>query len=711
MLVVFRNLNAGVMVTTRQRYRLGIDIGGTFTDFIAVDQQTGAITTFKTLTTPDDPAVGVQTGLNEMIASSSLNPAEFGSIIHATTLITNAIIERRGVRTGLITTAGFADLLEIGREVRYSLYDLFIRMPVPLVPASLRFEVDERTLADGTASRRLDETALRQAVEKLIAQGVESIAVCFLHAYTNNTHERQAAELIAGSAPAISLSISSEVANEIREFERLSTTAANAYVQPIASAYLNRMQSVLSATDIDAPLMVMLSNGGITTTDAAVRFPVRMVESGPAAGALVAGHIGTQAGISNVLAFDMGGTTAKLCLVDNGLPTINYTLEVARVHRFRKGSGLPIQAPSVELIEIGAGGGSIAHIDALGLLAVGPQSASSDPGPACYGFGGDHPTVTDADLLLGYLDPDYFLGGDMPLDRASATQSIDQRLSTHLGMSVHDIARGIHELVNENMATAASVYIAEKARDPRQCTLVATGGAGPVHAAGVARKIGIPRVLIPPAAGVASAGGLLIAPPRMDFSNSSIALLDEINWPHINGILDNLETEGRQLLRHCDVPDADVRTSRTVDMRYVNQGHEVSVPLPDGPLTSSSVPLISQAFDAVYLELFGRTIPGVPLETITWRLSVLGPTPTLEFSGSSAASPTADPFAIRSVYFEEAGEFTDTPIYRRHLLPTGHRAQGPAIIQEAESTTVVGPSDFFSVDQSGNIVLELGASA
>jgi N-methylhydantoinase A/oxoprolinase/acetone carboxylase beta subunit len=694
---------------------LGIDIGGTFTDLVAISDRQ-QIYTAKVLTTPADPADGVRQGLAELLERHELVASNIRHVIHATTLITNAIIERKGATIGFVTTAGFRDLLEIGREVRYDLYDLFLHMPEPLAPGPRRMEVRERIAADGDVLLPLEEADVLGAVEELLAQGVEAVAVGFLHAYANDRHERQAAAIIAQAHPDLPVSISSEVAREIREYERFSTTAANAYVQPLARRYFRRLERDLESAGTGGPLHVMLSNGGYATPDVAGDLPVRLIESGPAAGALIAGHYGKATGQASVLAFDMGGTTAKLSLIEDGVPAVIHGLEVARVHRFKRGSGLPIKAPSVELIEIGAGGGSIAHIDQLGLLAVGPESAGSDPGPACYGFGGTRPAVTDADLVLGYLNPDYFLGGQMSLDVDAARRAIDRNLASPLGLDVEQVAWGIHDMVNENMATAAGVYIAEQGKDPRRFTLIATGGAGPVHAAEVARKIGLSTVIVPPSAGVASAAGLLVASPRMDFAHSLPARLADVDWPAVNGILADLEASGRRALRDAGVQQHEMTVERVVDLRYVNQGHEVSISLPGGTLGPGSVDEIVAGFDREYTARFNRTIPGVPVEAITWRLTVLGPTPDLEFA---APRPVADAGrgttvdgaskCERLAYFPDGG-YRPVPVYDRYRLQSRTAQSGPAILEEDESTTIVGPGDRFEVDGALNVIVRLSSA-
>ncbi|HEX7101793.1 MAG TPA: hydantoinase/oxoprolinase family protein, partial [Nitrolancea sp.] len=484
--------------------RVGIDIGGTFTDLLVLDEATGAFHIGKTLTTPDDPSRAVQTGLSDLLRQHEIAPGRVKQIIHGTTLVTNALIERRGVPTALLTTKGFRDAIEIGHEHRYDLYDLFLELPKPLVRRRWRLEVDERVLADGTEERPVEPDDVRRLIAEMRAGGIQAVAVTLLHSYRYPEHERQIGEILAREAPEMTVSLSSDVVPEIREYERASTTICNVYVRPVVDRYLERLETSLRRLGIDCELLVMLSSGGICSVETARRYPIRLVESGPAAGALAAAYLGRSIGMRDLLSFDMGGTTAKACLIDNGAPLTSSDFEVSRVYRFKKGSGFPVSVPVIEMIEIGAGGGSIASIDQLGLLKIGPHSAGAEPGPACYGHGGTEPTVTDADLVLGNLDPDFFLGGAMTLDRETAERAIDERVAKPLGLSVVEAAWGIHQLVNENMANAARVHAIERGADPRAYPLFAFGGAGPVHAFRVAKILHAPGVIVPAGAGVGS---------------------------------------------------------------------------------------------------------------------------------------------------------------------------------------------------------------
>ncbi|MGH7367746.1 MAG: hydantoinase/oxoprolinase family protein, partial [Candidatus Rokuibacteriota bacterium] len=563
-------------------YSLGIDIGGTFTDLVAYDHDTGRRWSRKVLTTHDDPARAVAAGAADLLAQARLDAASFTRVVHATTLFTNALIERKGAITGLITTAGFADTLEIGRERKYELYDLAIAKPEPLVPRHLRLEAAERTRADGRIARRLDTRMLAARAAALARAGVEAIAVVFLHAYANPRHEAEAARLITKRHPGIAVTTSHEVAPEIREYERASTTAANAYIKPLAQRYLALMARRVSELGIPAPLLLMLSSGGLTHVQEAQRVPVQMLESGPAAGAIAAAFFGQPDSEGNVLAFDMGGTTAKLSLVDGGEPLTAYSFEAARQRRFIEGSGLPIRISTIELIEIGAGGGSIAAVDEIGLLKVGPRSAGSHPGPASYGQGGREPTVTDADFLLGYLNPDYFAGGEVAVDMAAALAAVEG-LSRRLGLESTKVAWGIHDIVNENMAGAARVHIAERGRDPRGYSLLCTGGAGPVHASSVARKLGIDRVICPPSAGVASALGLLVAPARVDRVATVGIRLDQGSIAALESAFARLEEEARAVMAETGLKLETATVQRLADGRFLGQGFDLVVPLPAGP--------------------------------------------------------------------------------------------------------------------------------
>ncbi|HEY8448292.1 MAG TPA: hydantoinase/oxoprolinase family protein [Thermomicrobiales bacterium] len=688
--------------------RIGIDIGGTFTDFLLVDSLTGQTTIGKTLTTPDDPARAVRTGLEQLLRAAERQPSEVGQIVHGTTLVTNALIERKGAKTALLTTRGFRDAVEIGREHRYDLYDLFLELPKPLVPRYLRFELNERILADGSVLTPLDADEVAALARRLVDDGIEAVAVCLLHSYQNPEHERQVGAILEEVAPSLVVSLSSDVVPEIREYERASTTIANVYVRPIVARYLDRVITGLSDLGVPGTLFIMLSSGGLCTTDTATRYPIRLVESGPAAGALAAAHFGRLTGRSSLLSFDMGGTTAKCCLIDKGQPSISAEFEVSRVYRFKKGSGLPVRVPTIELIEIGAGGGSIARVDALGLLKVGPDSAGADPGPACYGRGGTEPTVTDADLLLGYLDPEFFLGGQLRLDVEAARAAI-ARLGERLGMDVIATAWGIHHVVNEQMASAARIHAIEQGKDPRAYSVFAFGGAGPVHAFRVAEILRSPEVIVPLGAGVASTAGFLVAPLAFDFVRTYVGRLDELDWDQAAARFAEMEAEGQSILGEAGVPADAVRIQRTAELRYVGQGHQVTVPVPDTLEKSSAARELTERFEAEYRRLYGRIAPGNPVEAVSWRVVTSAPAPQLRFTIGAApavAATVADARkGERPIYLPERNGFETVPVYDRYALAPGMSFSGPAVVEERESTVIVGPGATVEIDSLLNLII------
>ncbi len=691
-----------------QRYSLGIDIGGTFTDIVVYDPSSGRQSSHKQLTTHGDPSDGVMAGIEHVIAEHAIPPAEISRVVHATTLFTNALIERRGAVTGLITTRGFRDTLEIGRERKYELYDLAIRKPAPLAPRDLRLEVGERLRVDGSVLEPLDEAGVIAAADALVARGVTSVAIVFLHSYANPRHELAALELIAARHPTLALSASAHVAPEIREYERTSTTVANAYIKPLAERYVSTLAQRIADRGIPAPLLLMLSNGGLAGVDEAKRSPVQLLESGPAAGALAAATLGAPDGGAHVLAFDMGGTTAKLSVVDDGRPSIAHVFEAAREKRFIEGSGLPIRISTIELIEIGAGGGSIAKLDELGLLKVGPESAGSEPGPAAYGRGGTRPTVTDADFLLGYLDPDFFAGGTMRVDM-DAVRAAFAPLAATAGLSTIALAFGIHDLVNENMANAARVHIAEHGKDPRGYALLATGGAGPVHAAHVARKLALRRLIVPQNAGVASALGLLVAPARVDRAATVAREMGDIHWPHLEATFASLEHAARRVVAETGLDAARARVERFADIRYVGQASELVVSLPDGPYDADARPRLEAAFEAAYRASFTRTPPSTPVEIINARVTAIAEVPGSALAlGMQTAGVGARQKRDRPVYFPEWREHRPTPVWNRPALAVGDRIEGPAIVEEATSTLVLPPGARAEVAASGNMVVALG---
>jgi N-methylhydantoinase A len=686
-------------------YRVGIDIGGTFTDMLLVAND-GTTVIAKTLTTPGDPSVAVESTLRPALEGGLVKAGERGTLIHGTTLVTNALIERKGAPTALLTTAGFRDAVEIGREHRYELYDLNLELPKPLVPRHLRFDVPERMAADGTVLKPLDEAFVRRLVAELRDKGIRAIAVCYLNSFRNPDHERRTAEIIGEVAPQIRVSLSSEVVAEIREFQRTSTTVANVYVQERVSDYLARLQQRLDDMGFVGSFFVMLSSGGIATRDTSARFPVRLLESGPAAGALAAAQAGILSGHRDLLSFDMGGTTAKLCVIEDAEPLKGHEFEVDRVYRFRKGSGLPIRIPVIDMIEIGAGGGSVARVDSLGLLKVGPESSGAQPGPVCYRQGGNEATVTDADLVLGYLDPNYFLGGKMQLDPKGARKAL-LRLAERLGMTAEQAAWGIHQIVNENMANAARAHLGERGKDPRRMPMYAFGGAGPVHGYRVAEILRLPSLISPFGAGVGSTFGLLAAPLAFDFVRSAYSRMDALDWKLANQLLDEMADEGRRMLENSGLAMADITYHRTADVRYIGQGHEVSVPLPEGGLGPRHLPQITEAFETIYRNLYGRKGPDVPLEVINWRVVASGPRPEIKLKLAHTISAGGGPRkGSRRAYFPETGRYVDTPVYDRYALKPEMELEGPAIVEERESTLIIGARGKARVDEWLNIIVE-----
>jgi N-methylhydantoinase A len=663
----------------------------------------------KVLTTPDNPAEAVLNGVASILTANGIEPGAVENVIHGTTLVANALIERKGVTTALITTQGFRDVLEIGREWRYDLFDLTIELPSPLVPRARRYEITERVGPDGAMIAPLDEDAVVALARELAGSDVAAVAVVFLHAFRNPAHERRVKEIFADQAPALAVCLSSDVSPEIGEYERSSTTVANAYVQPIFRDYVRDLALGLRGQGIERDLFMMLSDGGTVHESAAIEYPIRLVQSGPAGGAQAAALYGRLTGAADLLCFDMGGTTAKACMIEDGRPQRTTAFEVARVFRFAKGSGLPLQVPVVDMIEIGAGGGSIARLDRMGLIQVGPDSAGAKPGPACYGLGGEFPTVTDADLVLGYLDADNFLGGDMALDIEAARTAIQRHLAEPLDLSVTEAAWGVHETVTENMAQAATIHALEKGRRIDKYTMVPIGGAGPVHACSLAAKMNIGRLICPVGAGVASALGLLASPTAFEFVQADMQALDLLDFAAVRGTLAELDQRGRKLLSASAVDPGRIETGVSALMRYVGQGYEVEVPLTAAIVEAGDRAAIEAAFAEVYRGLFGRT-EEMPLEVISWRVVVSGPEPEIALE---AAAPGADAATTalkgeRPVYFAETGGYVDSPVYDRYALAPGGTVTGPAIVEEREATVVVPPGFTAAVDRFANLIIDRG---
>lgn len=692
-------------------YRFGFDIGGTFTDFVLINTKTGEVQTYKALTTAKAPSDAVMEGWQVLLSRVGATGADIAIAIHGTTLITNAFIERKGAITLLITTKGFADVLDTQREMRYDIYDLHSQPVTHLVPRFLRFEVAERLDTFGEVITPLVTRDLEQILVELEAAGirddVQALAVSFINAFANGQHEEAVRTWLNQHLPNVSVSLSSEVAPQIREYERMSTTVANAYVQPLTERYLERLDHELTSAGYQHALYIMLSSGGITNLDTAAKFPVRLTESGPAAGALAAVYFGKLTGNHDLVSFDMGGTTAKMCLIREGKPSMSDMFEIARVRRFKRGSGLPVRIPTIELIEIGAGGGSIARVDELGLLKVGPDSASADPGPACYGQGGTRPTVTDADAVLGYLNPDFFLGGRMSLELEAAKNAIRQHIAEPMGLDTTEAAHGIYRVVNENMISATRVHIAEQGADPRRLRLIAFGGAGPMHAHEIAKALKMRGYICPASAGVASALGFLTAPTGFQFARTHITRLNQQSLIDLDDIYQGLKAEGEQTLAAAGVSTADMHFVYQADMRHAGQGHEIMVTFPSGDLRTMTTETLRQHFFTAYERIYGHSHTHLELEVTTCRLTANGPTPTITLQ-ELALTQTDPKNAIkgfRQAYFADIGHYVDTPCYDRNKLSPGSTFYGPAIVEDIDSTTVIGADTQVEVDVYANLIM------
>ena len=691
-------------------YRISFDIGGTFTDLVMLDATGGSFSIAKVLTTPHDPSEAVARGIRRLLDKQGIEGNALGyAVAGATTLVTNTLLEGKGARCGLITTLGFADVLEIGREVRYDVYQNSPRMPPPLVPRPLRKEVTERLDKDGNVVVPLNLKEAAARVEELAAAKVESIAVCLLHAYANPAHEQAISELIRKRLPKVDVTLSSELLPQIREYERTVNTVLNAYLQPPCSHHLAGLEHTIASLGVKSPLYMMHGAGGVVSVDTAARFPLKLLESGPAAGALAAVFYGGLANTPNLLSLDIGGTTAKACVIEGERPNVTYDFEAARVDRFKKGSGYPVKLPAINLIEIGAGGGSISRIDGMGLLKVGPDSAGADPGPACYGRGGSEPTVTDADLVMGYLNPEFFLGGELKLDRGAAEHAINERLARRLGLSLIQTATGIHRVVNENMAAAARVHIAEHGKDPRNCTLIAFGGAGPVHARDVARRLGIRRMVVPHSAGVLSAVGLQVAPPALDFAKSYVTPVSRIDWTFLDSLFAQMTAQGVEALKRVGADPARITRELAADMRYVGQGRELTVSLPEDLLAARKPELVEKAFYSQYERLYSRCLNDVALEALSWRVLVRGPAPKVSLAHRATAGSTLGDArkAARRAYFYDVQDFVETPVYDHDRLFPGASIEGPVIVEQRASTTVAAPGDRIGVDAYLNLIVDL----
>ncbi|MFO1091428.1 MAG: hydantoinase/oxoprolinase family protein [Hyphomicrobiales bacterium] len=684
--------------------RLAADIGGTFTD-VVLDVGAKRLSG-KVLTTTDAPERGVLEGVDALLDEAGVRAADVDVFIHGTTLATNALIERKGAKTAFVTTEGFRDLIEQGYEKRFDHYDLMIDKPVPLVPRERRYGIRERLSADGDVLIGLDEDAVEPLARRLVADGVGAVAIGFLHAYAHDAHEKRVRDLLRPLLPKdVTICLSSEVAPEIREYERFSTTVANAYVRPLMAGYLGRLAEDLKARGMKAPLYLMMSGGGLTTLETAARFPIRLVESGPAGGAILAADIARQCGLKEVFSFDMGGTTAKICLLTDGEPERARKFEIARAYRDLKGSGIPVRIPVIEMVEIGAGGGSIARVDKLGRITVGPDSAGSMPGPACYGRGGTEPAVTDANVALGKIDPAHFAGGKIALDEAASAKALQKNIGDPLKLDGFWPAAGVSEIVEENMANAARVHAIERGKDISSCTMIAFGGGAPLHAARLADKLGIARIIVPVGAGVGSAIGFLKAPIAYEVTRSAAVSLDRFDAARTNALLDRMTREAVAVVAPALGRERPVVT-RIADLRYVGQGHEIRVAIPPRKLTQADGAKIRAAFEKLYRQIYGLVIPGQEVEAVTFSVTASSVPKRSEKARTVRAATAPKPLRHRQVYDAALGKLAKTPVYWRFDLKPGSSVNGPAIIAEHETSTVVGSGFRATVNSLGYLVLD-----
>lgn len=684
--------------------RVAADIGGTFTD-VAVEDGIARYTA-KVLTTPRAPEEGVLDGLASALEKAGKGIADVDVFLHGTTLATNALIERKGARLAFVTTEGFRDVLETGYEKRFEQYDINMDRPPPLVPRHRRLTVIERLAADGSVLTELDEGALEAMIPTLKAEGVEAIAIGFLHSYVNADHERRARAVLAADLPDVAITISSDVSPEIREYDRFSTACANAYVQPLMAGYLGRLSAAVKDQGFHGALLLMMSGGGLTTLETAQRLPIRLVESGPAGGAILASHIARENDLDEVLSFDMGGTTAKICLIADGEPERARVFEVARAYRNLKGSGWPVRIPVIEMVEIGAGGGSIARVDAMQRITVGPDSAGSEPGPACYGRGGTNATVTDANLSLGRMNATQFAGGRFTLDPAQADAAVSEAVGKPLGLSDAWAAAGISEIVEENMANAARVHAIERGRIIDRHVMIAFGGAAPLHATRLATKLGIRRVVVPKGAGVGSAIGFLRAPVSYQVVRSQQQNLARADLAPINTMLAEMAAEARDIVTP-GAPGAEFDVTREVDLRYVGQGHELTVRVPLGEIGDNEVGGLIAAFEEQYRAHYGLIIPDMVVEALTWSVTVASKVePSGAMTTHDAGGASGKPVGARALFEPLRGETAEIPEFWRDGLATGQTIDGPAFIAEDDTTTVVDRGWRVSVDARGYLQLE-----
>lgn len=682
--------------------KLAVDIGGTFTDVVLKGADGSA--SIKVLTTHDAPDQGVLDGVLQLLEETSSKVADVDLVIHGTTLPTNALIERKGARTALIATEGFRDSLEMAHEHRFEQYDLYMVRPDPLVPRNLRLTVPERVAADGSVLLDLDEDAVAALVPKLLEEKVEAVGVCFLHSYINSDHEQRAAEILQAALPDLAITISSQVCPEIREYERMSTTCANAYIQPLMAGYLRKLEKGLAEIGLTCPLLLMMSSGGITTVATAVAQPIRLVESGPAGGVIFSQWVAAECGVKQALSFDMGGTTAKLTLIDDLKPQYSRTFEVARQYRFLKGSGLPLRIPVIDMVEIGAGGGSIARVDGLKRITVGPDSAGSTPGPACYGLGGKEPTVTDSDVVLGRIDPDNFAGGKINLDAARAEAAIEKAISGPLGVENVIAAAGISEIVDETMASAARVHAVENGKETGGRTLIAMGGAAPLHCARLAEKLDIDRIIVPVGAGVGSAHGFLRAPIAYEVVRTRLMRLDSLEPKALTAMFAEMRAEAEAVVR-LGAPEARLVETREAFMRYRGQGHEIPVPLPVRDYDHTIGSDFHQWFEKQYAQVFSRIVPGLEVEALTWTLTLSAEQQPAEKPPVPASASGVTEAGRRQLFDPNLEAAVEVPVYDRLAMAAGSEVQGPAVIVETETATVV-PAGFRAVVSTlGHLIL------
>ena len=683
--------------------RIAVDIGGTFTDVVL--EHGDSRITVKELTTSEAPHEGVIAGVHDVLERSRVNPSSVGLIIHGTTLATNAIIERKGACTVLITTEGFRDVLEIGYESRYNQYDIMIEKPRPLVPRERRLTVRERVDVNGRVLEAMDENGVAGLVPKLKRLGAKSLAVGFLHSYANPAHEMRVRDLLEEAIPGISVTLSSEACPEVREYERFSTAVANAYVRPLMEGYLGRLKGRLESLGLKCPVLMMTSGGGLTTLETAMRFPIRLVESGPAGGAILASHIAAQMGLDRVISFDMGGTTAKICLIEDYRPKSAREFEVDRSARFIKGSGLPLRIPVIEMVEIGAGGGSIARVDAMRRIAVGPDSAGADPGPAAYDRGGQHPTVTDADVLLGRIEPAHFAGGKVALAPERASEAMAREIGEPLSLSPLMAAYGVTEIVDETMANAARAHAVEQGEAASLHTLVAFGGAAPLHVGRLAEKLGVNQIVVPTNAGVGSAVGFLRAPVAYEVVRSRNMRLRDFHPATANGLISEMRDEALAVVR-AGAPEGEVVETRGAYMRYLGQGHEIFVTLPLRELTAGDYETLQSAYNREYEALYRRIIPDAEVEVLTWSVTISAAHDRPSRLAEPLAVSPPQPAGMRSLIDPETSQPVTVPLYWRPELDPGSRLDGPAIIAEDETSTFVGRRFTARIGANGHIVMQ-----